>query len=179
MTNVPGAGFVALLAVLAILVVLPLLAGVSLLVAPATGLRIEWSLLAVHAVGIVAGVLVVGLTAPFGMESPSLPAAVGLLRFAAGVLAVGLVVAGVAEGGPIAAGAALAVLVGDVPWRRGVWYATAGYAAGGVAGALAGLAATGRVEAAAMGALLSGPAAVCGLAFERTASRYGRFSAAP
>jgi hypothetical protein len=176
MTNVPGAGFVALLAVMVVFVVLPLLASASLLVARSTGLRIEWSLLAVHAVGLVGGVIVLSVTGPFGIESPSLPAVVGLLRFAAGVLLAGLAIAGVAEGGPIAAGAAIAVLIGDVPWRRGVWYATVGYAGGGVAGALVGVALTGRLEVAAVGAVLAAPAALCGLAFERAAVRAGRFS---
>lgn len=176
MTNVPGAGFAALLAAMAVLLVLPLLAGVSLLVARVTGLRIEWSLLAVHAVGIVAGVIAFGVTAPFGIDTPSLSAAVALLRFTVGVLAVGLGIVAVAEGGPIAAGAAVSALVGDVPWRRGVWYATAGYAGGGIAGALGGLAVTGRIEVAAIGAILAAPAALCGLAFERAAARSDRFS---
>ena len=175
MTNVPGAGFVALLAVMAILVVLPILAGVSLLVARATGLQIERSLLAVHAVVIGGGVLAVGATAPFGVETPSLHAVAELLGFALGVLTVGLAIAGVAEGGPIAAGAAVAVFVGGVPWRRGVQYATAGYAIGGVGGALAGLVFVGQIEAAAAGAVLAAPAALCGLAFERAAARSGRF----
>lgn len=178
MTNVPGAGFVALLAAMALLIVLPALAGVSLLVSRATGLRIEWSLLAVHAVGIVAGVTVFGATAPFGIETPSLSAAVALLRFTLGVLVVGLAMVAVAEGGPIAAGAAVAALVGGVPWRRGVWYATAGYAGGGVAGALVGLAVTGRIELAAVGAVLAAPAALCGLILERVVARSGRFSSA-
>lgn len=167
MTNVPDAGFVAFLAVTAVLFALPLLAGVSLLVARATGLRLEWSLLAVQAVAILGGVIVAGLTVPFGVETVSLPAAVGLARFAGGVLVVGLAVAGIAAGAPIAAGAGVAVLVGDLTWRRGVWDATVGYAGGGVVGALAGLAATGRIDVAAAGAVLAVPAALCGPGVER------------
>ncbi|MBB6645001.1 hypothetical protein [Halobellus ruber] len=175
MTNVPGAGFVALLVVIAVLIALPLLAGVGLAVAGTTGLRIELSLLAVHAVGIVGAVIALVVAAPLG-PAPSLPAVVGLLRFTAGALAVGLAVAGIAEGGPIAAGAVLAVLAGDLTWRRGVWYATAGYAGGGVAGAAAGLVSTGRAEAAAAGAVLAVPAALCGVVLERAAARSERVS---
>jgi hypothetical protein len=61
MTSVPGAGFVALLAITTVLLALPVLAGVSLLVGRVSGVRLEWSLLTVYVAGIVAGVLVVGL----------------------------------------------------------------------------------------------------------------------
>ena len=144
MTNVPGAGFVALLAVMAVLLMLPVLAGVSMLVSQVLGLRIEWSLLA-HSRD--RGRSLRGRAHNRGSRA----------------------------GRPIAAGAAVAVFIVGVAWRRGVRYATADCAIGGVGGALAGLVLVGQIEVAAAGAVLAAPAALCGLAFERAAARSGRF----
>ena len=82
------------------------------------------------------------------------------------MLAVGVGIAAVAAGGPIAAGAALTVVVGDTSWDRGVWYATLGYA-GGVGSAVVSLVVTGNPIAVAVGAVVAAPAALCGLAIDQ------------
>ncbi|WP_049986226.1 hypothetical protein [Halobellus rufus] len=159
MTNVPGLGLVAVLAMIAVLLALPLLAAVSLLAARATGIRIEFTLLGTNALAIVCGVAV-AVASPLGLQEVSLGALVGLAKFTAGVLAAGLFVSAVFEGLPIATGAALTVVFREVSWSHALQYATAGYAVGGLGGAVAGLLLTGAAEAAALGALLSVPGAL-------------------
>lgn len=160
MTNVPGMGFVVLLAMIAVLVVLPLLAAVSLLAARVTGLRIEWTLLGTNALALLGGVAI-AITSPLGgLPEVSLAALVGLAQFTAGVLVAGLFVSVVFEGIPIATGAALTVVFRDASWSTALQFATAGYALGGIGGALAGLLLTNAAEATALGALLAVPGAL-------------------
>lgn len=174
MTNVPGAGFLVVLAAIATLVALPLLAGVSLLVARVAGARIDWVLLAVHAFAILAGIAV-AVTGPVsGVQEVSLSALVGLVRFTAAALAAGLLLAVVVEGIPIASGAALIVVFRDASRTSALGYATAGYALGGIGGAVVGIALTGAVEAAALGALLAGPAALGSVLLEVAVARFDR-----
>jgi hypothetical protein len=171
-TNVPGAGFVALLAVGVTLLALPLLASGSLLVARATRKSLLWTLFGVHTAAIAVGLAVFVTTSGIdGVQDAPVGAAVGFVGFALGVVGGGLVVAVVAEGIPIAVGAALTVVVGKASWRRGLWYATVGYALGGVGGALSGLTLTGSIEAAVLGALLAGPVAVAAPVLEAVATR--------
>ncbi len=152
-------GFVVLLAMIAALVVLPLLAAVGLLVARATGIRIEWTLVGTNALAIVCGVAI-AVASPLGLDEFTVGALVGLAKFTAGVLVAGLFFATVFEGIPIATGAALTVVFRDVSWSSALQYATAGYALGGIGGALAGLVLTNAAEAAALGALLAVPGAL-------------------
>ncbi|MGQ4554848.1 hypothetical protein [Halobellus sp. GM3] len=174
MTNVPGVGFVLLLAAAASIVALPALAGASLLVTSALDRDLAWTLLGVHAAAILGAVaLAVGSSTGLFQDAP-LGAAFGLLRFTLGVLLAGLLVATVAEGVPIGLGALLTVLFVDASRERALWYATAGYASGGVGGALAGVLLTGRVEAAVAGALLATPAALGSACLETAAARLRR-----
>ncbi|MFD1599301.1 hypothetical protein [Halobellus rarus] len=174
MTNVPGAGFLVLLAAIATLVVLPLLAGVSLLAARLTGTRIEVTLPAVHAAAILVAVAVAAFSPASGLDAITPGAFVGLLRFAAVAVAGGLLLAAVAEGIPIAVGATLIFVTRSVPRESALNYATAGYALGGVGGAVAGISLTGSVEGAALGALLAGPAAIGSVLLEVAVSRFNR-----
>ena len=179
MTNVPGAGFLVILAAIATLLALPPLAGLSLLISRVTGRRIEVTLLAVHALAVLAGVAVAATGPASGLEGLTLGTVVGLARFTAVVLAAGLLLAAVAEGIPIALGAALIVVFRNVSWGSALGYATAGYALGGVGGAVAGIALTGAVEAAALGALIAGPAAVGSVLIEVAVSTLDRPASAP
>ena len=171
MTNVPGAGFLVLLAAIATLVALPLLAVVSLLAARVTGTRIEVTLPAVHAAAIL---VAVAFSPASGLDAITPGAFVGLLRFAAVAVAGGLLLAAVAEGIPIAVGATLTVVIRGVPRESALNYATVGYALGGVGGAVAGISLTGSAEGAALGALLAGPAAIGSVLLEVAVSRVDR-----
>lgn len=179
MTNVPGAGFVVILAAIATLLALPPLAGLSLLVARVTGRRIEVTLIAVHALAVLAGVAVAATGPAGGLDPLTLGTVVGLARFTAVALAAGLLLAAVAEGIPIAVGATLIVVFRNVSRGSALGYATAGYALGGVGGAVAGIALTGAAEAAALGALVAGPAAVGSVLIEVAVSTLDRPASAP
>ncbi|WP_435183398.1 hypothetical protein [Halobellus sp. EA9] len=174
MTNVPGAGFVALLGAAAVALALPLLAGVGLLVAKLTGRRLLPTLLAVHALAVVVGIASLWSGTNPGTPDLSLAAAFGLARFTLGGILVGLLVALVFEGGPIALGALATVLLRETGSARAVWCATTGYAAGGIGGALAGLLLTGNVLGAVLGALLAVPGALFGVVVDATATRFDR-----
>ena len=178
-TNVPGAGFVVILAAIATLLALPPLAGLSLLVARVTGRRIEVTLIAVHALAVLAGVAVAATGPAGGLDPLTLGTVVGLARFTAVALAAGLLLAAVAEGIPIAVGATLIVVFRNVSRGSALGYATAGYALGGVGGAVAGIALTGAAEAAALGALVAGPAAVGSVLIEVAVSTLDRPASAP
>jgi hypothetical protein len=178
-TNVPGAGFLVVLAAIATLLALPLLAGVSLVVARVTDTRIEVTLLVVHALAVLTAVAVAAFGPAGGVETVTLGTVVGLARFSAVTLAAGLLLAAVAEGIPIAVGAALIVVLRDAPRESALGYATAGYALGGVGGAIAGIALTGAVEGAALGALLAGPAALGSVLIEVAVSRFERPVSSP
>ena len=155
MTNVPGPGFVLLLAAAATFVVLPLLAGLSLLVATVLGRRLAWTLVGVHAIAILVGVGALAAGSPVGIQDAPIGATVGLARFTVGVLLGGLLVAAIVEGLPIALGALVTVLFRDTSRERGLRCATAGYALGGVGGALVGLLLTGSLAAVVVGALFA------------------------
>ncbi|MDQ2054726.1 hypothetical protein [Halobellus sp. H-GB7] len=155
MTNVPGPGFVLLLAAAATFVVLPLLAGLSLLVATVLGRRLTWTLVGVHAIAILVGVGALAAGSPVGIQDAPIGATVGLARFTVGVLLGGLLVAAIVEGLPIALGALVTVLFRDTSRERGLRCATAGYALGGVGGALVGLLLTGSPAAVVVGALFA------------------------
>lgn len=173
MTNVPGPGFVLLLAAAATLVVLPLLAGLSLLAATVLGRRLTWTLVAVHAVGILAAVGALAAGSPVGIQDAPIGATVGLVRFTVGVLLGGLFVAAVVEGVPIALGALLTVLFRDTSRERGLRCATAGYALGGVGGALVGVLLTGSLAALVVGSLLAPLAAFSGPLLDAAATWVG------
>lgn len=174
MTNVPGAGFVVLLGVAAVALVLPLLAGVSLLLASVTDSRLDATLLAVHGLGIVLGVFLFASGTVPGVESLDLSAGalVGFLRLLLSALAVGLLVALLGEGGPIALGALVTFLLRDTAYARSVRCATTGYVVGGVGGAIIGLLVSGTVLGAVVGALCSIPGALLGVAIDVTATRF-------
>jgi len=171
MTNVPGAGFVAILGAAAVALALPLLAGVSLLVAGLTRRRLLVVLPAVHALAVVVGVASLWTGTAPGTPDLSVAAAVGLLRFVGGGIAVGLLVALLFEGGPVAVGALATVLLRDADYARGVWCATAGYATAGVGGAVSGLLLTGDLLGGVLGALLAVPGALLGPLVDATATR--------
>lgn len=173
MTNVPGAGFVAILGAAVVALALPLLAGVSLLVAGLTRRRLLVVLPAVHALAVVVGLAFLWSgTAPGGPDLAA-GAAVGFVRFSLGAIAVGLLVALAFEGVPIAVGALVTVLVRDADYARGAWCATAGYAIGGMGGALAGVLLTGDLLAAVLGALLAVPGALFGPLVDAATTRVG------
>ncbi|WP_144904018.1 hypothetical protein [Halobellus captivus] len=178
MTNVPGLGFVVILAAIGLFLALPVLAAVSLLVARATSARIEWALVGTHAVALVGGVGVAVLNLGTDLDLAA-GVIVGLLRTTAVVLVAGLFLAVVVEGIPIAAGAAVTVVLREVSWPHALRCATAGYALGGIGGALAGIALTSALEAAALGALLAAPGALGSVALDAAASRFlrGRLTA--
>jgi hypothetical protein len=108
-----------------------------------------------------------------GFQETPLASAFGFLRFTLGALVAGLLVAAVVEGIPIGLGALLTVVLCDTSWERGLWYATSGYALGGVGGALVGAVLVGGLGAVA-GALLAMPAALAGALLEATATRIDR-----
>ncbi|RLM57097.1 hypothetical protein DVK02_04685 [Halobellus sp. Atlit-31R] len=141
----------------ATLLALPLLAGVSLVVAGVSRRSLAWTLVGVHAVAILGSVAALAASSPVGAQDAPIGATVGLLRFTLGVLVGGLLVAAVAEGLPIGLGALATTAIRGV--SRGC--ATAGYALGGVGGAVVGLLLTGSVAAAVVGAL-SAPATAFG-----------------
>ncbi|MFB6090674.1 MAG: hypothetical protein ABEJ97_06400 [Halobellus sp.] len=171
MTNVPGAGFVVLLGGGAVALALPLLAGVSLVIARVTRRRLLPVLLSVHAIAVVLGLaLLWSGTAP-GTPDLSARAVVGIARFALGAVAAGLLVALLLEGGPVAIGALATVLLRETGYARGVWCAATGYAIGGVGGALSGLLLTGNFLGAVLGALLAIPGALLGVVVDVTATR--------
>lgn len=172
MTNVPGAGFVALLGAAAVALALPLLAGASLLVARLTRRRLVAVSLGVHAVAVVGGVGLLWTGTVPGAPDPSLAAAVGLLRFVLGAIAAGLLVAVVFEGAPIAVGAVVTVLLRETGYARGVWCATIAYAVAGVGGAVSGLLLTGNFLGAVLGALLAIPGALVGVVVDVTATKF-------
>ncbi|MFB6252799.1 MAG: hypothetical protein ABEI27_14145 [Halobellus sp.] len=171
MTNVPGAGFVVFLGIAAVAVILPLLAGVSLLLARVAGRRLDATLLAVHSLGIVVGVFLFASGTVPGVQSLDLSVG-ALVGFLSSALAVGVLIALLGEWGPIALGALVTFLLRETDYARSVRCSTTGYVVGGVGGAVIGLLVSGTVLGAVAGALLSIPGALLGVAVDVTATRF-------
>lgn len=176
MTNVPGAGFLAVVAAVAALLSLVVCGAASLLVDRVAGLSPVRSLLAVHAAGAVVGAIALVRQSAVSVP-PAGPAssAVGLVVQTAAAAAVGFLTAVVVEGVPVALGALGARVFAGVPWATGVRYGVAGFVAGGVLGVVGLWALTGSLGWALLGAALCVPGAVlAGPLLAVTVPRLGR-----